>query len=238
MAYEKKDVASYVQGKVDEIKFTDAMLSERLFPAGQTVLDYGCGDGTLMEAWSKKGLKKGYGRDSSVAMIEQCEKRNIPNVDFKVVDNNELDLPDASIDLVITSFVLQTVRWGFVMEINDQLDRVLKPGGRIAHLVTHPCYRDHEFGHFRTDVDRTTFNYFDEDVPFMYTLRTDAGEEFTNEGFLDYHHTLESYVNLLAYTGLRIQTVTPYSVPTNTHFGGDTKVPGYLLMIAKKDESV
>lgn len=107
----------------------------RLAP-GQHLLDVGCGTGTLaLAAWRRLQPEgKVFGIDASPEMIEmarqKAEKRAM-RVSFQLSAIEDLPFPDASFDVVLSSFMLHHLpedvrRQGFA-----QVLRVLKPGGRF-----------------------------------------------------------------------------------------------------------
>jgi SAM-dependent methyltransferase len=70
------------------------------------VLDIGCGLGSISLAMGQKGYKV-VGVDMDPNTVSFCNKRNqLPNIDFKVGDGENLDLGD-TFDIVIASEVLE-----------------------------------------------------------------------------------------------------------------------------------
>ena len=105
---------------------------------GERVVDVGCGPGLLALELSAVVGEKGrvIGIDSSSAMIGLAEKRceNLPNVELHEGDATDLNLDDASTDVVCCTQVL--------LYIPDhekaiaEMFRVLKPGGRVVVMET------------------------------------------------------------------------------------------------------
>jgi ubiquinone/menaquinone biosynthesis C-methylase UbiE len=115
-------------------------LVERLGPQpGQTVLDLAAGtgdtgflaaprlepDGRLITADRESGMVE--------AARQHAEGLGVTNVDFRVLDAERLDLPDASVDGVLN-------RFGYILRGNPpptllEIRRVLRPGGRLAFAV-------------------------------------------------------------------------------------------------------
>ena len=78
--------------------------------------------------------------DFSPAMVEAARRRaeelRLSDVDFRVLDAQALDLPDASVDCVLC-------RWGYMLMPDPaaalrETRRVLRPGGRLALSVWGP----------------------------------------------------------------------------------------------------
>ena len=118
---------------------TDRML-ERLDPSrGDTILDVAAGTGVV--GFSAAGMVGETGRviisDFADAMVDSAAKRaeqlGFENVECRVLDAEQLDLPDDSIDGVVC-------RWGYMLMADPaaalrETRRVLRPGGRAACAV-------------------------------------------------------------------------------------------------------
>lgn len=119
----------------------DALLREKTIQQsrikeGDTVLEVGCGTGTLSLAAKRKAGKSGnvYGIDIIPRMIEASkQKANKANEDITFTLGSIVDIPheDNKFDVAVCSFMIfhiseQTRRKGVA-----EIYRVLKPGGRI-----------------------------------------------------------------------------------------------------------
>jgi arsenite methyltransferase len=104
--------------------------------AGETVLDLGSGGGIDVILSAKRVGPTGhaYGLDMTEEMLElarrNADEAGIPNVTFLQGLIEEIPLPDASVDVVISNCVinLSTDKPSVLREIG----RVLRPGGRIG----------------------------------------------------------------------------------------------------------
>jgi SAM-dependent methyltransferase len=115
-------------------------LVDRLDPQpGQTILDLAAGTG---ETGFLAAPRLGPGgrlitSDLSPSMVEAAERLadawNVTNAEFQVLDADRIELPDASVDGVLS-------RFGYVLRGNppralEEVRRVLRPGGGFAFAV-------------------------------------------------------------------------------------------------------
>jgi arsenite methyltransferase len=110
---------------------------------GDVVLDLGCGAGTdlLIAAQMTGRSGRAIGVDMTPAMLERARASaaamGLSNVELHETLIEALPLEDASVDVVISNGVLDLVP--DKETVLDEIDRVLRPGGRlqIADVVVH-----------------------------------------------------------------------------------------------------
>jgi SAM-dependent methyltransferase len=102
---------------------------------GETVVDLGCGGGldVLLAAQKVGPTGKAIGIDVTDAMIELARKnaaRGMTNVAFHRATIDDIPLADASVDCVISNFVINLAP--DKPAVFREIARILKPGGRLA----------------------------------------------------------------------------------------------------------
>jgi arsenite methyltransferase len=110
---------------------------------GAVVLDLGCGAGTdlLIAAQMTGATGRVVGVDMTAAMLERArasaDEMGIDNVELHESLIESLPLDDASVDVVISNGVVDLVPDKDA--VLDEIDRVLRPGGRLqlADVVIH-----------------------------------------------------------------------------------------------------
>ena len=110
---------------------------------GEVVLDLGCGAGTdlLIAAQMAGADGRAIGVDMTATMLtrvrESAARMGLTNVELHEALIEHLPLDDASVDVVISNGVLDLVPDKDA--VMDEIDRVLRPGGRLqlADVVIH-----------------------------------------------------------------------------------------------------
>src|SRR5262245_39034218 len=107
----------------------------RLKP-GESVLDVGCGTGTLAIAAKRRVGSTGmvYGLDASPEMIVRAErkaKKERVEVVFKIGVVEALPFPDAHFDVVLSTLMLHHLPRKAREQCAREMRRVLKPSGRV-----------------------------------------------------------------------------------------------------------
>jgi ubiquinone/menaquinone biosynthesis C-methylase UbiE len=106
---------------------------------GQTVLELTSGPGETGFLVAERLGPEGrlISSDLAPAMVDVARRgaaeRGLRNVEFRVVDAQDVDLPDASVDGVLSRFGLMLVP--DPARAFREVRRVLRPGGRLAYAV-------------------------------------------------------------------------------------------------------
>lgn len=169
---------------------------------GKRMLDLGCGYGWHCIYAVEQGASSVVGVDISEKMLEVArEKTNDAKVTYQCSAMEDLDFPDNSFDVVLSSLAFHYVE--SFEEIAKKMARFLKPGGKFVFSAEHPvftaegtqqwyCNEAGEIQHFPVD------NYY-------YEGKRTAN--FLGEPVIKYHKTLTTYLDGLLTNGFQIDRV-------------------------------
>ncbi len=119
-----------------EKRFREKILRLAELEPGETVLDIGCGTGTLAVLAKRQVGREGvvYGVDASPEMIARAKekaRRAKVAIEFSEAPVQALPLPNASVDVVLSTLMLHHLPKKARPQIARETRRVLKPGGRF-----------------------------------------------------------------------------------------------------------
>lgn len=170
--------------------------------SGKRVLDLGCGYGWHCIYAVEHGASSVVGVDISERMLREARtKTQSPNVEYLQMPIEDIDFPDASFDIVISSLAFHYIE--SFESICQKVNRCLTPGGSFVFSVEHPVftacgtqnwYDDAQGNHLHWPVDR----YFTEGI---------RETDFLGESVLKYHKTLTTYLNTLLQNGFEIREI-------------------------------
>jgi len=123
------------RGKVRELRQKAANLA--CIQPGETVLDVGCGTGTLaMEIQNRVGRAgRVTGVDPGTQQIacarSKAARRNVP-IEFQIGVIEQLPFPDQTFDVVFSTLMMHHLPAPLKRQGLAEIARVLKPGGRLV----------------------------------------------------------------------------------------------------------
>jgi len=118
---------------------TDALVAAIAPAPSDLVLDLAAGTGDVAEAVAARGARV-IATDLSPVMVEAARRRGVPGAEHRVMDMQAIDLPDASVDAVVS-------RFGYMLVPDPALAlretrRVLRPGRPLAFATWAPANRN------------------------------------------------------------------------------------------------
>ena len=126
-SYDKHPHASYLA------KFSPRIMAKARAWSCDSVLDVGCGTGSLLALLKEAGLRVA-GADISTKMIELARKRHGDEADLRVADSEHLPWEDSSFSLVVC--VGSFHHYPAPLQALSEMKRVLKPNGHL--LIADP----------------------------------------------------------------------------------------------------
>ena len=179
---------------------------------GQAVIDLGCGEGTNTRLFAERGARM-TGVDLSPRMIDAARAREAAEprgIAYAVCSYTRLPFADAAFDAAVSTMAFMD---GPAFDAAARAAyRVLRPGGRLAFSVLHPCFITPGFRWLK-DADGqaeglVVADYF-ADAVYMERWRFSRSRPADVPEFLTprFPHRLEGYINGLCRAGFRIERV-------------------------------
>ena len=119
-----------------ERAFREKLLDLARLSAGETVLDVGCGTGTLAALATRRAGPEGrvYGVDASPEMIQRARakaRRVGSEAQFLCTAAQTLPFPGVMFDVVLSTLMLHHLGRVPRRQVADEMRRVIKPTGRV-----------------------------------------------------------------------------------------------------------
>lgn len=174
---------------------------KRILPdfKGKRVLDLGCGFGWHCRYASENGALSVIGTDISEKMLARAQAENgADNVRYMLKAIEDIDFPEASFDIVMSSLALHYTSSFDSVCIN--VNKILTKGGCFVFSAEHPVFTSDGGQDWHKDKDGNILhwpldNYFIEGV---------RQTGFLGESVTKYHRTLSTYLNGLIKNGFEI----------------------------------
>jgi SAM-dependent methyltransferase len=175
--------------------------------AGATVLDMGCGAGSLSAYCAGQGAARVVAADISKKMLALARERNAhPNIEYLRAAIEDLSFAPDTFEVVVSSFAVHYVQDYITLAAN--VSRWLTPGGTLAFSTEHPMITARKAdgpGWVRDEAGNKLYWPVDD--------YGDEGERRLHwfvDGVAKYHRTMGTLVNGLVSAGLTVtQLVEP-----------------------------
>ena len=207
-------------------------LTELLAPfPGLRLLDVGCGPGVPARLLDRHGVVYS-GLDLSPRMVAQARRLHGAHGRFRVGDARHLRAEchgEAPFDAVSFLFSLQDMEplGGILREAAG----VLRPGGVLVAVLTHPCFRVPRHSGWGWDVGRKLHHRrIDRYLSPLSVPSGPAGARTTS-----FHRPLQDYVTALFEAGLRVEALQELAPPSpRANDPANPEIPALLALRARK----
>lgn len=200
---------------------------------GQTICDLACGQGWITRELARRGAQMtGIDlADQLLTLARRHEEQEPLGISYQQGDAQNFDPPAAEVfDGCVCVLALMDIP--NLAEVFMTMRRLLKMGGWLVFVVTHPCF---EPPHAQWTVldsgshARIVTNYFREGF-----WRSQSGGMRSRVGA--YHRTLGTYLNTLTATGFALEHILePVATGERARLvAGNLEIPGLLFVRAHR----
>ncbi len=202
---------------------------------GKSVLDLGCGYGWHCMYAAKHGAASVTGIDISQKMLDVAkDKSRGLSIDYRQCAIEDVDFPDASFDIVISSLVFHYLE--DFSPLVRKVFRMLRPGGFFVFSVEHPVFTAYGSQDWFYDQQGNIL-HFPVDNYFYEGQRQAV---FLGEPVVKYHRTLTTYIRDLLHAGFIIRDLAEPMPParfldTVPGMRDELRRPMMLLIRAEKE---
>ncbi|CAN5724783.1 class I SAM-dependent methyltransferase [soil metagenome] len=165
---------------------------------GLRVLDLGCGFGAFDRWAHEMGAAQVLGIDLSEKMLARAQAQAPSSgVAYRLGDIAQLELPDASFDLVYSALALHYIEdLGAVLAVIRQL---LASSGHLVFTVEHPIYTAPSHPGWQTDAHGEQVWPIND-----YLVEGKRVTDWIRPGIVKYHRSIARYVNSLLTHGFHL----------------------------------
>lgn len=196
----------------------------------RNLLDYGCGDGRILDLLDEEIEIDVYDKSSEMLSIVERLRGDRINQIYRAPDS----IKSSSYDLVILSMVLVCIdsREEF-SRVLTHIERVLKMDGIVIISTSHPCFRQFHFSNFYTSVSaENPLKYLEDGSPFEVTIYDNDEKKVV---FTDYHWSLSYTINTLIEVGLVINQMIETEDDRSSSNTNESYSP-FLILKCRKHE--
>lgn len=208
---------------------------QKILPSfhGKKVLDLGCGYGWHCKYAVENGAVSVLGTDISRKMLETAREKNAdPNIEYRRIAMEDLEFPEGTFDVVISSLAFHYVR-DFTM-LAENIFRWLKPDGDLVFSVEHPVFTAYGNQDWYYDENGKILHFPVDN--YYYEGKREA--VFLGKTVTKYHRTLTTYLDTLLQMGFRIQHIIEPQPPEDMMdlpgMKEEMRRPMMLLVSARK----
>ena len=166
-------------------------------------------------------------------MLETARGKNAdPNIEYRRIAMEDLEFPEGTFDVVISSLAFHYVR--DFTRLAENIFRWLTPGGDFVFSVEHPVFTAYGNQDWYYDENGKILHFPVDN--YYYEGKREA--VFLGETVTKYHRTLTTYLDTLLQTGFRIQHIIEPQPPEDMMdlpgMKEEMRRPMMLLVSARK----
>ncbi len=197
------------------------------------VLDLGCGYGWHCLYAAQNGAEYVLGTDISEKMLKVAQEKNgHEKIEYRCGAMEDLDFPEGSFDVVLSSLAFHYVR--DFSALAAKIARWLAPGGFFVYSVEHPVFTSYGTQDWYYDADGHILHF----PVDRYYYEGERDAVFLGEHVIKYHRTLTTYLNTLLENGMELLHIVEPQPPEDMMdlpgMADEMRRPMMLIVSAQK----
>ncbi|MBL0371971.1 class I SAM-dependent methyltransferase [Rhizobium sp. KVB221] len=169
--------------------------------AGKRVVDLGCGFGWVSRWARQQGASHVLGLDLSENMIARARAdTDDPQIEYRIADLENLELPAASFDLAYSSLAFHYI--ADFSKLVAAVHQSLAKGGQFLFTIEHPIYMASRQPGWQIDAEGKKSWPVD-----RYSVEGKRTTDWLAKGVVKYHRTIGTTLNTLINQGFAIRHV-------------------------------
>ena len=176
---------------------------------GKKILDLGCGEGEMSRFFLEQGAQSVVGVDVSQNMINEARKKQVDNLEFRILPMEELSSIEDKFDIVFSSLAFHYVE--DFMKLMQDVSSKLNKGGCLLFSQEHPLttclIKDPDDPKF---IEKNNKRYY------LISDYNNNGKRFVNwnvEGVVKYHRNFETIFKALKNANLALEDLVEAKAP-------------------------
>ncbi len=210
--------------------------------SNEAMLELGCGQGFFLDKFSSFS-KKLTGVDLGKKLIEKAQEREIKAEFVFASADDENILKGKTFDVITIILALQNMK--NIAAVAKNVQRLLKPNGRVCIVLNHPSFRIPGHSAWGMDKEPIKLQYRRVDSymsEFEAKIDMTPGKQFKKEFTQSYHRPLQVYVKFFAKEGFAVTKLEEWISHRKSENGPWSKaeniarkeIPLFMCLVFKK----
>lgn len=194
----------------------------------KNILDYGCGNGFLASLLSEEFEISLF--DIGNEHLDAKQRWNLSESTLILKNLNEIKINyyDA---IILSSVIMCIPTINELKKIFNYCHNFLNKSGELIISMTHPCFLQYDYGHYKTSFDHTTFDYLKEGMEYKVHMKRNNKSPII---FTDYNWPISTLINELLDCGFTLTNMIEHPDLDSKNFQKKDEGCPWMFITLKK----